>query len=228
MQERLYIGGIPALLWGEPSDRLYIYVHGKLGRKEVAEPFAGIAGEKGHQTLSFDLPQHGERRDDAQLDVFTGMRELNTVADWVFARWKRVSLYACSIGAYFSLQTYGDRPFKNALFQSPIVDMAYLVGQMMRWFSVTPEELQKKRVIDTPIDPLRWDYYQYIMAHPAERWPIPTAFLYGGRDNLQSPEVMRAFAKRFGAALTVSPDSEHPFMAETDIGIVEAWLREQI
>lgn len=228
MERRFKIGSIPAALWGEPSDKLYLFVHGKLSSKEAAAPFAQIAARKGFQTLSFDLAQHGERTDGATLDVFSGMRDLNAVADYAFPRWKHVSLYACSLGAYFSLQTYADRPFEKALFQSPIVDMAYLVGEMMKWFNVTAEELQARGTIDTPIDPLRWDYYQYILSHPVERWPIPTSILYGGRDNLQSLAVMRAFASRFDSQLIVSPDSEHPFMAEADEAIVEGWLNENL
>ena len=60
-QGRIAISGIPALLWGSPSERVYICVHGKMSRKESAENFALIAGEKGFQALSFDLPGHGER-----------------------------------------------------------------------------------------------------------------------------------------------------------------------
>ena len=140
----------------------------------------------------------------------------------------RVSLYACSIGAYFSLQTYWDKPFEKALFQSPIADMGYLAGRMMRWSGVTPEQLMEKGEIDTPVDPLRWDYYQYILAHPVKKWPISTAILYGGKDELQSPEVMEAFCQRFHCKLTVSPISEHPFMGKNDGKIVENWLRENI
>ncbi len=228
MRKRIDINGIPALLWGGPSDQLYLFVHGKMSSKEAAAPFAAIAAEKGYQTLSFDLAQHGERTDDAKLDVFGGIRDLTLAADYAFSRWKRVSLYACSIGAYFSLQAYGERPFEKALFQSPITDMAYLVARMMQWFSVTPEMLRKKGVIDTPIDPLRWDYYQYIQAHPTEKWPIPTAVLYGGRDEMQSREVVETFCRRFHGKLTVSPDSEHPFMSAGDEKIVEAWLRENV
>lgn len=228
MRKRTEIGGVPAILWGEPSDKLYLYVHGKLSSKEAAASFAPIAAEKGYQTLSFDLAQHGERKDDAKLDVFSGMRDLNAVADYAFSRWKHVSLYACSIDAYFSLQAYGNRPFEKALFQSPIADMGYLVGKMMEWFGVTPEELKEKGVIDTPVDPLRWDYYQYIQAHPVEQWPIPTAVLYGGKDNLQSLEAIEKFCQRFHGKLTVSPDSEHPFMGPDDGKTVENWLRENI
>jgi hypothetical protein len=39
---------------------------------------------------------------------------------------------------------------------------------------------------------------------------------------------MRTFCERFHASLTVAPDSEHPFMAEQDIQIVEFWLRDNV
>ena len=38
--EKFSIDGIPAVLWGVPSDKIYIYVHGKQGYKEYAEAFA--------------------------------------------------------------------------------------------------------------------------------------------------------------------------------------------
>ena len=227
-KERFTVEGIPALLWGEPSRHLYVYVHGKMSSKETAEGFARLAGERGMQTLSFDLPGHGERTDNANPDFFHGMRDLNTVADYAFGRWEHLSLYACSLGAYFSLQAFGERPFERALFQSPIVDMEFLVKRMMEWFGVTEEELKAKGIIDTPLETMRWEEYRYILTHPTERWTIPTAILFGGRDNLQSREVMDGFSRRFGARLTVSPCSEHPFMGEGDGQIVEKWLKESM
>ncbi len=43
--EKLMIEGIPAILWGNPSDKIYIHVHGKMSRKEYAESFADIGLE---------------------------------------------------------------------------------------------------------------------------------------------------------------------------------------
>lgn len=37
------IQGIPAILWGSRSDKLYLYIHGQAGCKEEAEAFAHIA-----------------------------------------------------------------------------------------------------------------------------------------------------------------------------------------
>lgn len=215
---------IPSILWGEDSNKVYVHVHGKMSRKEYAESFAAIAETKGYQTLSFDLPEHGERTDSKRCDVWDGVSDLRTISDYAFANWERVSLYACSIGAYFSLNAYNTMPFEKALFQSPIVDMERLVKNMMLWSGVTEAELESKKEIPSPVDTLRWDYYQYIISHPITQWNIPTAILYGGKDNLQPEESVRAFAEKFGCSLTVSENSEHPFMAQSDATIVENWL----
>lgn len=228
-RKKLMIDGIPAILWGKPSRKIYIHVHGKMSRKEYAERFAEIAEEKGWQTLSFDLPEHGERTDTVhRCDVWNGIHDLNAIADYAFANWDNCALFACSLGAYFSLNAYGDRPFERCLFQSPILDMEWLVRHMMIWSNVTEKQLEEKSEISTDIDTLRWDYYRYILSHPITRWDLPTAILYGGRDNLQPIEAIRNFAEKFGARLTVSEQSEHPFMSAEELEIADKWLVENI
>lgn len=229
IQQALRIGGIPAILWGRPSDRVYIHVHGKLSRKEYAEAFAALAEERGYQTLSFDLPRHGERQEEATpCDIWHGVDDLRLIGAYVFPRWREVSLFACSLGACFSLHAWQDRPFRRCLFQSPIVDMDWLIRQMMDWFGVTEERLRREREIPTPVDVLSWDYWQYIREHPVVRWDTPTAILYAGRDNLQSEEVIRGFAEAHNCRLTIAAGSEHPFMGEGDGAIVRRWLAENL
>lgn len=227
--DRLDVGGLPALVWGEPSERVWLCVHGKMSSKESAEGIARIAAQRGLQTISFDLPQHGERKGEARrCDVWNGIHDLTVVGDYVFRRWKDVSLYACSLGAYFSLHAYRQRAFRNCLFQSPILDMEYLIRQMFHWFSITEERLAREKEIDTPIDLMSWDYFQYVLAHPIEQWDSPTDILYGGKDDLQSLDVVQRFADRFGSRITLSPDSEHPFMCEEDFPIVHQWLLDHL
>ena len=223
--ERLEIGGVPAIVWGESTPRAYLYVHGKMSCKESARVLAEIAAAKGFQTVSFDLPEHGERAGrPPRCDVWNGMADLLAVADWTLTHWREVSLCACSLGAYFALQSCAALPLRRALFVSPIVDMEWLVRQMMLWTGVTPERLEREGEIPTPIDPLRWDYYQYILAHPVERWPIPAAILCGGRDELQPASSLRSFAERFGCALTIAENSRHAFMGPGDEEITRRWL----
>lgn len=226
--EKIYINNIPALIWGKESENAYIFVHGKMSRKEYAKQFALIAEEKGFQTLSFDLPEHGERTDGERLDVLNGKKDLSEVADYALKKWKNLSLFACSIGAYFSLETFGEMPFQKALFLSPIANMQYLVKQMMLWSDVSEERLKAEKEIETPVDTLRWDYYNYILAHPVKEWKIPTHILYGGKDNLQSREVIESFCRPFGCELTISENSEHPFMEKSDEKILENWYRKNI
>ena len=225
IQNRIKIDGIPAIIWGKPSDKVWLCVHGKMSSKEAFEGLKAVAEEKGYQTVSFDLPQHGQRKVEAKrCDIWNGIYDLSVVGDYVFSQWREVSLYACSLGAYFSLNAYQTRRFRKCLFQSPILDMKYLIHQMMLWFDIPEERLAQEKEIDTPIDLMSWDYYQYVLAHPVEKWDIPTWILYGGKDNLQTIHIVKAFADRFGAFVTVSESSEHPFMAETDIPVVHQWL----
>lgn len=229
-KQLIYIGDIPAIIWGEPSEKVYIHVHGKMSRKEYAEQFAVIAEQKGYQTLSFDLPEHGERSDNHEYrcDVWNGMHDLSLISDYVFPKWDEVSLYACSLGAYFSLNTYAYKPFTKCLFQSPMVDMEHMIRLMFMWNGVTEEMLEKQNEIETSFETLRWDYFQYVLQHPIEKWDIPTAILYGGKDNLQTYEIVKGFADKHGCRLTVSENSEHPFMAQDDFEIVAGWLKENI
>ena len=226
--EKIKIKNIPALIWGKESEKGYIFVHGKQSCKEYAAQFAAVAERKGFQTLSFDLPEHGERTDDERCDVWSGKKDLTVIADYAFKRWKSVSLFACSLGAYFSLEALNERKIKNALFLSPIADMRLLTENMMLWFGVSKEQLEKEKEVATPIDVLRWDYYNYIIAHPVEHWSVPTAVLYGGKDNLQPRKAIETFCEKFGCSLTVSEESEHPFMTENDEAILENWYNENI
>jgi len=224
-----YINGIPAIIWGKDSDKIFIHVHGKMSRKEYAEQFACIADEKGYQTISFDLPEHGERTDHTyRCDIWNGMKDLSIIADYVFANWNEVSLFACSLGAYFALNIYAERTFNHVLFQSPIVDMKWLVDHMMIWSNVTVKQLEQEKEIETPIDTLRWDYYNYIEEHPIHKWHKGTQILYGKLDTLQEMKCLCDFAKRFDARLTIAENSGHAFMEENDFIIVKDWIEKAI
>lgn len=162
----------------------------------MIETFAQIAEKKGYQTISFDLPEHGERKDENyRCGIWKGISDLHQISSYMFANWKSVSLFACSLGTYFSLQAYRDITFEKCFFLSPIVNMEYLIKNMFLWSQITEEMLYTKREIPTPIDTLSWDYYQYVKKNPVTRWNSPTHILYGGKDNLQSLQAIENFAK---------------------------------
>ena len=227
--EKIYIENIPAIIWGEKSNKAYIFVHGKMSNKESAEDFAAVAASKGYQTISFDLPEHGERSNqDYVCNIMNGITDLTQIGDYVFRNWETVSLFGCSLGAFFSLHAYHDRHFENCLFLSPVVNMEYLIQQMFLWFNISEDELRSQGEISTPIDTMSWAYYTYVKEHPIDKCTTPTHILYGAKDNLQSRKVIEDFASKFNCHLTVSENSEHPFMEEGDKIIVETWMNNSI
>ena len=229
IKEKIYIGSIPAVIWGKKSDKAYLFVHGKMSNKESAEAFAETASGKGYQTISFDLPEHGERSNtEYRCNITNGIADLTQVGDYIFEHWKSVSLFGCSLGAFFSLHAYCDRHFDSCLFQSPIVNMEYLIRQMFLWFHITEEELRTKGEISTPVDTMSWPYYLYVKDHLVDNWAAPTHILYGAKDNLQSREVIDSFVNRFNCFLTVAENSEHPFMGKGDKEIVEKWIKNSL
>ena len=224
------IQSIPCLLWGERSNKIYIFVHGKGSSKNgrLAKLIAKVANQKGYQLLSFDLPEHGERKDAKRCDVFDGVSDLSLILDEVSKKYKEICVFGCSIGAYFSLQTLMNYSIKKCLFLSPIIDMEYLISQMFFWFNVDEKRLEKEKEIHTPVDPLRYDYYCYVKSHPLTQWTIPTAILFGAKDNLQTLEIMKSFKEKYNGSLRVSENSEHAFMEEADYQMIEEWLVEMI
>ena len=130
-KERFQINHIPAVLYGEKSSKLYLFVHGRQSYKEEAVQFAQIIKTYGYQVLSFDFPEHGERKNEkTQFTVQNCVSDLNTVMKSIIASYNNISLYACSIGAYFSLIAFKEIHFNKCLFVSPILDMERLIHNM--------------------------------------------------------------------------------------------------
>lgn len=226
----LQIKNIPALLWGEKSDKIYIFVHGKMSSKMDAADFAQIAIAAKYQVLSFDLPEHGDReQQDYPCNVWNGIYDLTIISDYVQKRWSNISLFAVSLGAYFSLLSYKNLPLKKCLFLSPILDMEFLIKSMLQWFDFNEELLRDKKILPTPIgETLYWDYYCYVKEHPIEMWNITTEILYGSADNLANQEIIDKFTQKFSANVTILQDGEHYFHTEEQLNFLKKWLLQHI
>lgn len=80
-----YLHHIPCVLWGNPSDNIILAVHGNLSSKTdiPIQILAKVASAKGYQVLSFDLPEHGDRKGEATLcKVQTCVQELHQIIDY--------------------------------------------------------------------------------------------------------------------------------------------------
>lgn len=66
--ERIKIDNIPLIIWGEKSCKVFIAIHGNMSNKEdeVIQILADNITNKGYQLISFDLPEHGERKVDTK------------------------------------------------------------------------------------------------------------------------------------------------------------------
>lgn len=229
----LKIEGIPAILWGETSNKLFIAVHGNMSSKEddVIKIFAEEGIAKGYQVLSFDLPEHGERKGgDYPCKVQNCVNDLKTIMDYAQQNVSNnISLFACSMGAYFSLLAYKDLPLEQCLFLSPVVDMERIINNMMTWFDVSEEKLEMEKEIETPIgQKLYWDYYCYVKAHPIKVWDKATAILYGSDDNLVEFDIVSEFAGRYHCNLNVLEHGEHYFHTDEQLQYFKKWLLDNI
>ena len=226
--ELFSIGHIPAALWSPPSEEVVVAVHGAQSHKADAPIRLLAEALPGRQVLSFDLPEHGDRRGGELLcKPPVCAEELSAVLDYAEGRWKRLSLFAVSLGAYFSLLACPGRRLSRVWFLSPVVDLARLTRDMMGWFQISEDRLEAEGAVPTPMGQiLYWDDYCYIRRRPIDRWPFPTDILRGAGDTLVAGETVAAFAARWSCRLWTVEGAEHWFHTPEELEALSRWLRE--
>ena len=222
-EKRFLIDRIPAVLYGAPSEQVWLFLHGQMGYKEEAEAFAQVVCPKGCQVLGIDLPGHGERkRLNQDCTPWAAVPELNAVMAWARAHWSTVSLRANSIGAYFAMLAL-DEPDK-ALLVSPILDMERLILNMMSWANVTEAELREQGEIATSFgQTLSWAYLCYVREHPVQDWQCPICILYAGQDNMTSRQTVEQYTRHHRVQLTIVDGGEHWFHTPEQRKVLQTW-----
>ena len=173
----LKINNIPVTIWGEKSNKVYIAVHGNMSHKEdeVIKILSSKVISLGYQVLSFDLPEHGDRKEDVSYlcTVQNCVSDLETIMEYAKSNYLEINLFACSMGAYFSLLSFKDEKINNSIFLSPVVNM-------MKISNVSYEKLKQEKIIKTNFgQDLIFEYYEYVKNHPIEKWNSNTKILYG-------------------------------------------------
>lgn len=194
-KEEFFTGNTPAVLYGEKTDNLFIFVHGRCGNKYEAERFAEIAAPCGWQTLGIDLPEHGGRTDGARFLPWDVIPELRGVMEYAKARWEHISVRAVSIGAWFSLLSFSGEHIEKSLLSSPLTDMVSMIESMMKNAGVSERQLEQKGEIPTDGAVLSWRYLTFARENPVRALSPVTHILYGDRDEL----IPRASLERFAA-----------------------------
>ena len=230
ISKRIEIDGIPVCVWGMKSERVIVAVHGNMSNKTDV-PIARLAEyavRVGWQVLSFDLPQHGERKGQGEpctMPLCT--EETERILHYAAENWKKVGVFGVSMGAYFMLAAITNKPVSFAWMLSPTIAMQKLVDGMMKRDGISPEELKEKGMIQTPAGQIYWwEDYKFMMLHEA-KVSCPAAILCGAKDEMTSLEDMQAFADENSCELTVSPSSAHWFHTHTDLAALDTWLKEK-
>ena len=229
IRENLEIGNIPAILWGGKSDKIFIAVHGNMSNKadDVITIFAQEATAANYQVISFDLPEHGDRKKESTpCKVQNCIQELNLIMEYAKSLSGDIRIFACSMGAYFSLLTYRNEPLQQSIFLSPVVDMERMIGSMMAGLNISDGRLKAEKVIETPIGvTLYWDYYRYVKSHPVNAWSVPTSILYGSEDNVCDYNTVSSFSKQFNCNLKIMEGGEHYFHTNEQLLFFREWVR---
>lgn len=229
-KKHIQIQGIPSIIWGEPSNNSYLFIHGQGGCKEEAESFAEIAGNIGWQVLSFDLPEHGERKEEKnKFDPWHTVPELSTVIEFAKNHWSRIGIRANSIGAWFSMLSFANEKLSRCLFVSPILDMQQLILNMMLAEGASEDRLLLEQIIPTASGRIiSWEYLSYVRNHPISKWNHPTFILYGSKDEFTEYHIVENFVQRFGCHLTVMEDGEHWFHTPEQLETMNQWTTENL
>ena len=211
----LKINGVPARIWGKESGLVYVYVHGLNGSKDDAQAFAQLAERYGVQVVSVDV---------RSFDPVSTRPELDGVYSFAAERWSSVSLYGVSLGAWYSMVCFRDKPIARTMLVSPVVSMKALIERMMAAANVTSEQLQEQGTIET----LSWEYYSFACANELTHWDSPTRIVYAEHDDIVPRNEVDSFAAKFGASLQVMPEGEHWFHTSEQLDFLRNWEEENL
>ena len=224
---KLEVAGVPAVLYGKRSRKVYLYVYGKNGSAAEAARFARTACPAGWQVLAVDLPEHGGRDDGKKLVPWEVVPQIRAALGWLDERYAGVSLRTTSVGTYFSLLAAGagDVVVEKCLAVSPLVDMVSMINGVMAANGVDDDRLERERVIEVPGgQPLSWEYLTYAKEHPVTA-AFPVHILYGEKDEVVPFETVKRFAGENSADITVIPVAEHWIHLDDEVAEMEKWER---
>lgn len=229
MPEYIKIGRAPAVLYGEPAERAFLFVHGLCGNKEEAQRFAAVVNPLGWQALAVDLPGHNGRQDGVRLVPWEAVPELQNVRNYMKERWRTLGVRAVSLGAWLALQAFAGERVERCLLSSPLLDMEKMICSMMAQAGISEERLRAEGEIPVPGgQTLSWHYLCWAREHPVSSISPKTALLYGAKDEMSPRSTIDAYCRKFACSLTVAEGATHWFHTPEEMARMSQWEREQL
>lgn len=228
---KIKINGIPAIIWGKPSDKMIIAAHGSHSSKidDCMWILADEAIKKVYQVLSFDLPQHGERVYETDFIMPDEcVKELTYMYEYAKTHAREISLFGCSMGAYFELLTFADFDIDKVFFLSPVTDMERIIHNLMEYCNINEQQFREKVTVENDIETLYFPYYEYVKNHPITKWKHKTYILRGETDTLCEYSCVKGFADKFECELTTQKGGEHWFHTEPQLDFFRLWIRDRL
>lgn len=229
-KEKKMIHGIPSMIWGRKSNKVVIITHGSQSHKEdrFIQCCADILCDKGYQIISFDLPEHGERRN--QLPIHTvkqAIEDMQVIMNYAKEHYNSIITIGCSLGAYYTLLAYQDESITQCLLLSPVVDLIELTHEMLENDNRTIRDVfYNKQVTLSNGIIVREEDYTYLSNHSIKTLKCPLSILYGMKDNLIKFESIQKFVSQYNCKLVLSDESAHYFHTKEDMNMIEIWLNQ--
>lgn len=188
------IANVDALIIGEKSDKVFLFVHGHGGNKEEARAFADVVNHLGYQVIGIDLPVM--EMPDRVMEL------LSDVTQYLKQNYRSINVRANSIGCWFAMLAFQQGGLDKALFVSPLLDM--------------------KAFIDSADDKDE-RYYEWVVSHPIERWDAETFILRPQRDAVVAEKVYEAFLSLHPCQVEIAENGEHWFHTADQLEILRQW-----
>ncbi len=227
------VNGIPCTLWGEqPSGKVVLAVHGNFSHKEdtCIAILAEEAAAEGYQVLSFDLPAHGDRiRNEKECHIIQAVSDIQCIHAYARGHFSEVALFACSMGASFSLFAFQPGDFSQVLFLSPVVDLLALLRKMLAHAGIDEDQLSREKVMTTGSGMVfRADYLDYLKQRSPVVWEGSMGILIGRNDSVADYAAVSAFSRQYGGVLEVVEGAEHYFHEPDELQTIREWLRHSL
>lgn len=187
---------------------------------------AEILCSKGVQVISFDLPEHGERKNHLPIHtVKQAIDDMQNIMNYAKQHYDTIDVIGCSLGAYYTLLAYINESIRKANFLSPVVDLIELTHEMLENDnrSISDVYLHSQITLSNGII-VRLEDYEYLQNHKIDTIRYPISILYGSKDTLIRKESIINFIHKYPCELIVSENSAHYFYTEEDMKHIKDWL----